>query len=226
MYRALRVVHNFWDTLVYILNLFILTITIKIMEDKKLTQSESLELITKMIKETRNNLERDGGSIYLLWGYVWLFASLAIYFLLRETGDHRVQWLWFAIPAVGYPSMIYLLKKRDKGAVSFAGRIIGKIWIVTGVAAGLLSLYMFIDYNAFPMLFTMALLINTGVAMSGLIIKFKPIIAAGFLGILLSFALLMVSGLNQILIFSLFAVIMLIIPGHILNAASRNIKKA
>ena len=196
------------------------------MEERNLTQNESLELITKMIKETRNNLERDGGSIYLLWGYVWLFVSLAIYFLLMKTGDYRIQWLWFAIPVIGYPTMIYLLNKQDKGAVSLVGRIIGKIWIVIGIVAGLLSLYMFIDYNAFPMLFTMALLINTGVAMSGLIIKFKPIIAAGFLGILLSFALLMVSGLNQILIFSLFAVIMLIIPGHILNAASRNIKKA
>ncbi|PKO96841.1 MAG: hypothetical protein CVU12_03670 [Bacteroidetes bacterium HGW-Bacteroidetes-7] len=196
------------------------------MEERNLTQNESLEIITRMIKETRNNLEKDGGSIYLLWGYVWLFVSLAIYFLLMKTGDYRMQWLWFAIPLIGYPGMIYLLKKEKRGAITFAGRVIGNIWIVIGVVAALLSLYMFIDYKAFPILFTMALLINTGVAMSGLIIKFKPIIIAGFLGILLSFVILMLNGLDQILIFSLFAVIMLIIPGHILNAASRKVKKA
>lgn len=196
------------------------------MEDSNLTQNESLEIITRMIKETRNNLEKDGGSIYLLWGYVWLFVSLAIYFLLMKTGDYRMQWLWFAIPLIGYPGMIYLLKKEKRGAITFAGRVIGNIWIVIGVVAALLSLYMFIDYKAFPILFTMALLINTGVAMSGLIIKFKPIIFAGFLGILLSFVILMLNGLDQILIFSLFAVIMLIIPGHILNAASRKVRKA
>ena len=196
------------------------------MEERNLTQNESLEIITRMIKETRNNLEKDGGSIYLLWGYVWLFVSLAIYFLLMKTGDYRMQWLWFAIPLIGYPGMIYLLKKERRGAITFAGRVIGNIWIVIGVVAALLSLYMFIDYKAFPILFTMALLINTGVAMSGLIIKFKPIIIAGFLGILLSFVILMLNGLDQILIFSLFAVIMLIIPGHILNAASRKVKKA
>ena len=196
------------------------------MEERNLTQNESLEIITKMIKETRNNLEKDGGSIYLLWGYVWFFVSLAIYFLLMRTGDYRMQWLWFAIPLIGYPGMIYLLKKEKREAITFAGRVIGNIWIVIGVVAALLSLYMFIDYNAFPILFTMALLINTGVAMSGLIIKFKPIIIAGFLGILLSFVILMLNGLDQILIFSLFAVIMLIIPGHILNAASRKVKKA
>ena len=41
---------------------------IEIMEEKNLTQNESLELISRMIKETRTNLEKNGGGIYLLWG--------------------------------------------------------------------------------------------------------------------------------------------------------------
>ncbi len=194
------------------------------MEEKNLTQNESLELISRMIKETRNNLERGGGNIYLLWGYVWLFVSLAIYVLLLKTGDYRVQWGWFAIPLIGYPGMMFLLRKQEKGAVTFVGRVISGIWIVIGVVAALLSIYMFIDYKAFPMMFMMSLLITSGVAMSGLVLKFRPIAIAGFLGILLSFLLLMVSGLNQILIYSFYSVIMLIIPGHVLNAACRKAK--
>ncbi len=73
--------------------------TIKTMEEKNLTQKESLELITKMIRETRSNLEHNGGRIYLLWGYLCLVVSVVIYFLLAKTGDYRVQWLWFAIPS-------------------------------------------------------------------------------------------------------------------------------
>lgn len=191
------------------------------MEEKNLTQKESLELITKMISETRNNLERDGGGIYLLWGYLWLAVALVIYFLTVKTGDYRVQWLWFALPVIGYPAMIYMLKKREKGAVTFMGRVIGSIWITIGIAAALLSLYMLVDYKAFPILFVMAMLINLGVAISGLVIRFTPVIVAGFLGILLSFLLLMVSGPGQILVFAGFSVIMLIIPGHILNVACR-----
>jgi hypothetical protein len=193
------------------------------MEEKKLNQNESLEIISKMIKETRTNLERDGGGIYLLWGYLWLIVALAIYFLILKTGDYRVQWLWFAMPLIGYPTMIYMLKKREKGAVTFVGRVIGSIWITIGVAAGLLSLYMVVDYNAFPILFVMALLVNVGVAISGLVIKFKPVIIAGFLGIALSFVMLMVSGPSQILVYAGFAVLMLIIPGHILNNAKRRV---
>ncbi len=194
------------------------------MEDKKLTQNESLELISRMIKETRNNMERGGGSIYLLWGYVSLFVSLAVYCLLLNTGDYRFNWLWFVIPVIGYPGMIYMLKKREKGAVTIVGRVISNIWIVLGVVAGLLSLYMFVDYKAYPIMFVMSLLINSGVAISGLVIRFRPVVIAGFIGIILSFGMLMVDGINQILIFALLAIVMLIIPGHILNIASRKVK--
>lgn len=191
------------------------------MEEKNLSQNESLELITRMIKETRNEMERGGGNIYLLWGYLWLVVALTIYGLLHYTGDYRASWLWFAMPLVGYPVMYFMLKSKKREAVTFVGAVISKIWIVIGVCAMLLSLFMIVNHNAFPIMFVMALLINAGVAMSGLVIKFKPTIIAGFAGILLSFALLIIPGINQILVFAAFSVIMLIIPGHILNAACR-----
>jgi hypothetical protein len=196
------------------------------MEEKKLSQNESLELITRMIKETRNDMERGGGNIYLLWGYLWLVVALTVYGLIHYTGDYRATWLWFAMPLVGYPVMYFMLKKREKKAVTFVDAVITKIWIVIGVCALLLSLFMVVNHKAFPIMFVMALLINAGVAMSGLVIKFKPTIIAGFAGILLSFALLLIPGINQILVFAAFSVIMLIIPGHILNAASRKAKAA
>ncbi len=196
------------------------------MEEKKLSQNESLELIARMIKESRNDMERGGGNIYLLWGYLTLIVASSIYGLLLYTGDYRVQWLWFAMPLVGYPIMYFMLKNRKSRATTFVDAVISKIWIVIGVCALLLSLFMFIDYNSFPFMFVMALLINAGVAISGLVIKFKPTIIAGFAGILLSFSLLLIPGINQILVFGAFSVIMLIIPGHILNAASRRANAA
>ncbi len=196
------------------------------MEEKNLTQKESLELIARMIKESRNDMERGGGDIYLLWGYLTLVISLAIYGLILYTGDYRVQWLWFAMPLVGYPVMYFMLKNREKKAITFVDAVISKIWIVIGVCALLLSLFMVVNYKAFPIMFVMALLISAGVAMSGLVIKFKPTIIAGFAGIIISFALLLIPGINQILVFAAFSVIMLIIPGHILNTASRKVNMA
>ncbi|MPM88050.1 hypothetical protein SDC9_135151 [bioreactor metagenome] len=196
-----------------------------VMEEKNLTQQESLELISRMIKESRNNLEKGGGNIYLLWGYLWLATALAVYFTIILTGDYRGQWLWFAMPIIGYPAMLIMLKNRKKSIVTFVDKTISKIWIVLGMCALLLSLYMMVDYSAYPILFVMALLINAGVAMSGLIIRFRPISVAGFAGILFSFLILMIPGLDKILVFAAFSVIMLIIPGHILNATSKKNKQ-
>ena len=192
------------------------------MEEKNISQKESLELISKMIKETRTSIEKGGGNIFLLWGYLSLVASVAVYALLLQTGDYRVQYLWFAMPLIGYPAMYFMLKKKEKEekVVTFVSKTIAKIWIVIGICALLLSLFMTINPMAFPILFVMALIINAGVALSGLVLEFKPISIAGFLGIFLSFGLLMIPGIEQILVFASFSIIMLIIPGHILNSAS------
>ena len=40
------------------------------MEDKKLNEKESLELITQMIQNTRRNLDTGSGNMFLVWGYV------------------------------------------------------------------------------------------------------------------------------------------------------------
>ncbi|MDD4657363.1 MAG: hypothetical protein PHR40_08530 [Bacteroidales bacterium] len=192
------------------------------MEEKKLTQQESLELISKMIKETHTNIEKGGGNIFLLWGYLWLVVALVVYTAILQTGDYRAQWLWFAMPIIGYPSMYFMLKRQEKMAVTFVSKTISKIWIVMGTCALLLSLFILINPAAFPILFVMALIINAGVALSGLVLEYKIISVVGFIGILLSFALLMIPGINKILVFAIFPIIMLIIPGHILNSA-RNV---
>lgn len=194
------------------------------MEEKNLTQQESLEIISKMIKETHTKIEKGGGNIFLLWGYLTAAVALAVYTVIVQTGDYRAQFIWFAIPIIGYPIMFFILKKSEKKhrVVTFIDKTISKIWIVTGTCALFLSLFMFVNPAAFPMLFVMALIINTGVALSGLVLEYKIIAITGFIGILLSFSLLIIPGLEQILVFAAFPIIMLIIPGHILNSA-RNV---
>lgn len=190
------------------------------MEEKNISQQESLELISRMIKETRNNLEQGGGNLFLLWGYLWLGISLIIYAMIVQGGDYRAQYLWFAMPIIGYPAMYFMLKNKKRMAVTFVSKTIAKIWIVIGVCALLLSLFMLVNPMAFPIMFVMALILNAGVALSGLVLEFKSITISGFIGICLTFVLLLIPGIEQILVFAAFSIIMLIIPGHILNSAS------
>ncbi len=52
------------------------------MEEKKLTEKESLELISAMIARTKERYMLGDGNIMLLWGYLTVAVSVAIWILL------------------------------------------------------------------------------------------------------------------------------------------------
>ena len=46
------------------------------MEDRKLNERESLELITRMIKETQENVARHAAYPLLIWGYTTVVITI------------------------------------------------------------------------------------------------------------------------------------------------------
>ena len=54
------------------------------MEERKLNEKESLELITRMIQNTKDRMAENSGTPFLLWGYVTVIISLLVWFLLKE----------------------------------------------------------------------------------------------------------------------------------------------
>ena len=195
------------------------------MEEKTLTEKESIEIISRMIQETKEGIQEGSGNMFLLWGYLSTVVSLMIYFGYNATGNTNIFWLWWLIPALGWPAMVYLLKKRKKRVVTYINRIVSYIWIVIGICSVLVPVGSILAPAPFPALFVAALLVNIGVAMTGLVIKYRLLIISGFSGILFSFSLLFVHGLSCILVFAAMFVILMIIPGYALNAASKKSKK-
>ena len=70
------------------------------MEDKKMTEKESLELITSMIQRTRERYVGDG-NIMLMWGYLSVAVAALVWILLVKTHNPLWNWLWFAIGVIG-----------------------------------------------------------------------------------------------------------------------------
>lgn len=70
------------------------------MEERKLNEKESLELIAQMIQNTKNRLETNCGMPFLFWGYTTLFVSLLIWYLVSGS---NYQKLLLAIPMVLTP---------------------------------------------------------------------------------------------------------------------------
>lgn len=190
------------------------------MEERKLSEKESLELISRMISETREQFGRSNGRIFLLWGYLTITVSILVYLLLHVTGSPWIQLLWWLIPLAGYPAMLAILRKKEKRVTTFIDRMISNIWIVIGLCACVTPLSL-IFVKEVPVLFIEALLINAGVAMSGLTLRFKPATLLGFLGIALSFGLWFIQGMEQVLVFGIYVGLLMVIPGHSLNIRNK-----
>lgn len=189
------------------------------MEDKILNEKESLELISQMIRNTQQKLESEHGKPFLIFGYVTIFVSLMVYTLLRMTDNVYFNLLYYLIPIVG-TYFVFLRKKRNiKSVKTFIDRIIGNTWIVIGLVMILISIASF--FIRLPVVNLILLLSGIATTLTGLTIKFKPIIACGIIGTTTCILPYLVNGYEQILIFAVAILIMMVIPGHIIQHKSK-----
>ncbi len=195
------------------------------MEDKKITEKESLEIISRMIKNTQQNLEADRGMPFLIWGYTTVLMTLIVGIGFSQIIDYRWNYLWFMIPIIGWSLMIRLIKKNPIKVKTYIDTAIMKLWIATGIGQIIVALAAFT--TQIPVLFIVLLTIGISTTATGLIIRFKPISIGGFISIMLSISLLHFErSMESLFIFGLAFIVTMIIPGHILNhLGNKHLKK-
>ena len=186
------------------------------MDNKKLNEQESLELITQMIQNTKFKMVKNAGTPFLVWGYMTVVTSLLVWYLLKETGNYYWQFLWLLMPAVSYPVTIYSQRKKQRMARTYIDRIVGYVWVVFGLCGLLISCV-----SSLPILFVILLMMGMGTTLTGLIINMKLVTVSGVLGIFASLGCLYIDKFDQILLFALAFVFMMVIPGHYLNIMSK-----
>jgi len=189
------------------------------MEEKTLTEKESLELISQMILNTKQKLRSGSGKPFLIWGYTTFMVSLLIYYLINKTEDYHYHWLWFLIPIIGFVGNYLSRKKRQKHSKNYIDRVISYVWIVIGISGFLISFATI--FVRMPALSMEVLLMGIGTTLTGLILKFKPIIISGFFAIASCYIFFFIKGSEEIIIFGFIFLIMMVIPGHILNYQQR-----
>lgn len=190
------------------------------MEDKKLNEKESLELIAQMIQNTKSGMAKNAGLPFLIWGYTTVVTSLVVWFLLKETGSYNWQWCWFLLPTVAYTIMMWTGRKQQKMVKTYIDRILGYVWLVFGIGGFFVS-WVAIFFWDLSVLFVILLMMGMGTALTGLIVKMRVVTICGVLGGLLSLGCLCLHGFDQILLFALAFVFMMVIPGHHLNRVEK-----
>lgn len=186
------------------------------MEDKVLNEKESLELISRMIKNTQNNVKKGEGRPFLIWGYTTVILTLAVWYMVSTTMNYYWYGLWFLLPVVGLSLTYQFCRDHTPGVRTYIDRIVNYVWMVCGGVGFTVSAVSMFDPRL-SVLYIVVLLMGIGTTLTGLITRYKPLVVAGILSLLLSFLCLFIKGNDQLLIFAAVFVVMMVIPGHILN---------
>lgn len=206
------------------------------MEDKKINERESIEIITSMIARSKERYMLSNGNIMLMWGYLTVVIGAVVWVLLALTHNPAVNWLWFLIWIIGGISTPIMAKKEamKKGVKTYTDKIIDRLWTIVGFSAiictlSCLGLFFACGVDAWSAMFTFALVIVPFAEIAnGIVLNESSYIYGGALGLAIGiFLTCCIAGkmvLDASLVLPLFIgafACMMIIPGHVINHKAR-----
>lgn len=206
------------------------------MEEKRLTERESLALITEMISRTKSRYIGDG-NIMLMWGYLTVTVTTAVWVALALTRNPAWNWLWFLIGVVGGILTPLMSRKQQlkQGVKSYSDKVTSQIWTVVGISAMACTLccvvFSFLGVvNCWLSMLVFALMIvPLGEIMQGIVVKERVLMFGGAVGLCAGIiTLCCVAGgvaLQASWFFPMFIVAfmcMMIIPGHVINRKAKH----
>ena len=187
------------------------------MEEKVLTEKESLALITGMINKAKNHYHESGNSA-LIWGFANVICFTLAYFMEVLPGFNMpFNPFWLMIIAVLFQVYFSWKERGYKGTRSYKDEAHYYVWTAFGVSILILTVaggFSGIGYLVLPLLL---LLFGIPTFISGSIKKFKPLIIGGMICWGLSAVSFFYKG-NEVFLFVAFgAFCAWVIPGFILR---------
>ena len=179
-------------------------------QNKEMTAQQSLQIISETFNKSRKDILSNSAKYFMLWGALLTVVSLVIYLLWHLSGKPEWNFLWFAMPVVGYPIAAIMGKYNKAMPQNEVSKMLGSVWTVFGAFAITLSV---IAIFLVPMHVTLIIVIIMGLAecMSGVLLKNWPVIICGFLlGVCGAVVAMLVKSEAQLLIFTLGGVLLLI----------------
>lgn len=172
---------------------------------------ESLEIIARMMNDTRLNVMRNSYAPLLVWGWVSFGVSMLIYWARVLTGRPYWDFAWFLIPLIGMPLLQYV-RPKSIGMPTAISRSLGNIWKMLTILTVIFSVSSFIV--TFNVLSVILLILAIGSFITGELIGFPFLKYSSIPGFMLAASLWWVTGIFQIVIFGIAMVIMMIIPAY------------
>lgn len=209
------------------------------MEEKKISEKESLEIITSMISRTKERYCLGDGDIMLMWGYLTVAVSVLVWVLLATTHHPAVNFLWFLIWIVGGIATPIMAKKKtvEKGAKTYMDKVVSRLWSTVGYGAiactfTCLGLLLFGGIDSWGAMFIFALVVVPLVEIAnGVVLNERSLMWGGGIGLLVGIIFTCCIAGRVVLaaywampLFIFAFICMMIVPGYIINhKAKKNV---
>ena len=183
---------------------------------ENLSPKESLEIISKAIQQTRDNLK--GQSFYFLaWGWLVVLAAVSHYLLLNFTDFKRDFLPWLIVTPIGWIACYIYAKRqnKEKPYETYIDIFLKHLWLVLSITIIIVA-FIAISLKIQPSVFIL-LLTGVGTLISGLTMKFKPFIIGGVLFFLFAMATLYFDKSFGLLISAIAIIFGYLIPAYILK---------
>jgi hypothetical protein len=184
------------------------------MEEKNITEQESILIIQQMIGKSKQRLH-DRSKYFLMWGFAVFGCAITQYILLKLLWQHT-QRIWLLMPVMLVIHLALARKEiKREHVTTYNSQAIRSLWIALGISFGILSVFSArMSFNMIPFLI---LFYGIGTFTTGRIIQFKPLIIGGLLCFILSVVINYIDGAEQLLILALSVLVSYIIPAILLR---------
>ncbi len=188
------------------------------MEEKPLSEKESLQLIAGMISQARNYYYESGLGA-LLWGFTNLVCFMLAWMDVSVKGFH-MPFNPFYLMIITFILQFYFNRREKKyqNAITYKDEAHKYIWLAFGISVFILTIaggYANIGYVVLPLLL---LLFGIPTFISGCVNKFPPFIIGAIVCWILCIVSFFYKSYNTYLFVALGAGVSWIIPGFILRA--------
>jgi Flp pilus assembly protein TadB len=197
------------------------------MEEQKITESESLHLIQRMIQVAREE-HRENGDGWLIWGWLLFLASVSSAILAYLEIWGYISWIWSGILVVG--GVIYIvfhvLRRKDTKVKTYVQEMLDRfgsgffISLFAIVAAGFIIKGSY-GFGYYYILYAFWMYIH------GSAIRFRPLIIGAYVNWLAAIVIFLLKDTAQVMVVSAIAVLVgYLIPGYMLQAEYRKKMKS
>lgn len=182
--------------------------------EKVLKPEESLQIIEKMIQRTKGNLH-DSSFYFLLWGWIILIINIG-QIILNYMKYNKPYFIWLVIIPGIIASAVYGARTGKKAkANTHLDKINFMIWMAFLACYFTVIIFMKnLNYQIVPLIFILA---GNATFLTGIVIKFKPLIWGGVVFLAGVFAYFLLPGAYFQYISPIVIILGYLIPGYMLK---------